>query len=82
MSTKRRKPGVLDQLGFLVLPGDGQVPDTFKCSCGGMGRFVEYRQALNHAKSCPLCVSRREGLSTKAARSIAGTKTVLLVLFL
>jgi hypothetical protein len=51
----KRRINKLVALEFKVLRREGFV-DAYKCSCGNMEKYVEYKTALNHANRCEKCL--------------------------
>lgn len=64
----KRKAQVLHSLGFEFLPGRDGLPDTFKCFCGDMKQFCDYRDALNHSYKCEACKQRRPSVPINPGR--------------
>jgi hypothetical protein len=60
----KRKSKLLAELEFQVLPAKNGVPETYKCLCGAMKHFVEYRSALNHSYKCESCKLKRARLAS------------------
>jgi hypothetical protein len=67
----KRKKNKLTVLGFHVLSRHG-VPDTYKCSCGDMEKYVEYQTALNHSYKCDLCKEMQARLQDQGQMDDAG----------
>lgn len=68
----KRKSKLLVELGFLSKPAENGVPETYKCPCGDMKKFVEYQPALNHSYRCASCKQKRARLPSSSSAAPAG----------